>query len=129
MEAVAIVAPAGTNMSRFTSLLEAAPWRVEIRSENEAFLESGDRRAYFVRDDHLAEEYEETEIVRVLGLVPNPIFFALDFNDFSFGKQVLERIVDAPDLAVDTTHGTILRGSDFARRMREQPTWDWRRER
>jgi hypothetical protein len=126
MEAVAIIAPFGTQLSRITGLLDAPSWLVEIRSGTEAFIQSGDRRAYLVQDDHLMQEYSEEEIDQILRIVPNPIFFALDFNDLSLAKEVLARIADQHEFAVDDTHGTILRGTDFARRLKAEPTWDWR---
>jgi hypothetical protein len=126
MEGVVVAARVGTPISRFANLLRGRNWKLDLRSEDELVIESGEKHAYIIRDDGLTNEYD-SDITRILNLVSNPIFFAIEFNDFDFGKEVLEAIADAPDLAVDNDHGEILRGKDFISRMRQDRGWDWRR--
>lgn len=93
--------------------------RARGRIGRSARLRSSQRR--------VGDEYDALDIERILELVSNPVFFVLEFNDFEFGKKVLERILDTDGLAVDNDHGEILAGRDFAERMRRNRNWDWRK--
>ena len=127
MEGVVIAVRAGTTLTRFADLLRGQEWQVDLRSEDELVVESGERHAYIIRDDGLASEYDGADIMRVLLHVSNPIFLTLEFNDIDFAKDILELIGNAPDLVIDNDHGDILPGTDFIKRVRENRAWDWRR--
>ena len=91
-------------------------------------IERGGRRAYLRADARVADEMESEEASRVLGLIADPIFYTLDFSDIDLCKELLLAIADRGDLVIDNDHGIVLPGSEFARVLRSQGDWDWRRD-
>lgn len=127
MQSVVIVAWAGTQLDRFAECVSGSGWRVELRSDQELLISSGEKRVFIFRDERVMEEYDAREIHTLLERISNPVFFVFEFNDFEFGREVLRRVADSQHLIIDDDHGGMAVGTDFVKRLESQPTWDWRR--
>ena len=128
MQGIVLIAPRGTTVSEFADVLRKEKYTVEVRSPEDLFLESGSRRIYIYSEDVDTDldEYNRDEQTAILTIISNPIFYSVDFSDLAFLKEVLCKIAARPDLIIDNDHGNILRGTDFVRRLQENPDWDWR---
>jgi hypothetical protein len=131
MESVIVIAPRpheiefGTRLSapRLPRGLSLAP------SEPGSFvITDGGRRVYVRRNDSIVNELDADELARIRALIPDPIFYSVDFSDIELCRVVLLSLVDDANLLIDNDHGVLLRGSDFVRVLRSQSNWDWRRD-
>ncbi len=91
-------------------------------------VERDGARVYITTAMGIQAEYEPEALERILSVVPTPLFYAVDFNDIALCREVLLAVCDDATLIVDNDHGVILQGHRYAQRLRDEPTWDWRRE-
>ncbi len=89
-------------------------------------FESGNLHAVVAAAPNVLLELDEEEKAEIRALVAEPRYFSFEFNDLAFAKRILSTLANDPNLAVDDDHGGLHRGSDFVRRMREFPAWEWR---
>jgi hypothetical protein len=113
----------------FEQLRQAIPatYRVDDAGNDRVVIESGGRRAYLGPDARIVDEMEPEEASRIADMIPEPIFYTLDFSDISLGKELLVAIADRGDVVIDNDHGVVLSGSEFVRLLRSHGDWDWRR--
>lgn len=111
-----------------TRFAEIAKLRWEISDVDEHHCVVGNDRMHVIinTDETIKNDYDEEEIAAVLQMVPEPQFFIFEFNEFEFGKEVLEELTDASDIAIDDDHGNILSGTEFCSKIRNNVSYDWR---
>lgn len=125
MNSVIVAATNGTCVRRFADIARCR-WSVRDVSDLHCVVADGDNHVIINLDDSIACDYDEEEMLCVRSVVPNPAFFMFEFSDFAFGKEVLSRLVDGADVAVDDDHGHVMRGTEFCRRLRDEGGFDWR---
>jgi len=89
-------------------------------------LDDGTSRLYVVRNEAVRDDFDPEHLGRIVSLLPDPIFYSVDFSDIALCRRVLEVIANDPKLVVDNDHGVILPGSDFVQLLQSQHDWDWR---
>jgi hypothetical protein len=93
-------------------------------------LEDADSTCYLDMDDtELALiGYEGEDDLRdfIHARVADPVSFGLAYRDIEFCKRLLLRLADDPRMIVDNDFGVTVTGDEMARRIRQNPRWDWR---
>ena len=107
----------------------ALGWKVAETASGGLVIEDGGARVYLSRNDAVAEDREPEARARTAAAAPEPVFYTVDFTDLNLCRRALLAIADDPRLLIDNDHGVLLSGVDFARVLRSQPDWDWRRDR
>jgi hypothetical protein len=94
-------------------------------------LEESGSYCYLDRDDgeDVLLGYEAATKELILSRLADPVDFDLAYRDIEFCKRLLLRLADDPRTVVDDGFGLVLPGDEFARRIRENPGWDWRVQR
>lgn len=125
MDSVIIVTRRGVDLDQLRRTIPPT-YSVDDAANERIVIESVGRRAYLGADARIADEMEPEEASRILGMIPEPTFYTLDFSDISLCKELLLVIADRSDVLIDNDHGVVLSGSDFVRVLRSQRDWDWR---
>jgi len=126
VESVLLVAPDDYD-TKFRRRLEER-WTVTEGAGPACVVEEHDTRVYLARNPYAPTELEPQELEEIRAVIPNPIFYTLDFTDILLCRSVLETIANDPRLLIDNDHGVRLSGTDFIRMLRSQRDWDWRRD-
>ncbi|HEX2873268.1 MAG TPA: hypothetical protein VHP33_18545 [Polyangiaceae bacterium] len=103
-----------------------AQYSVEDTANQRIVIELGGRRVYLGTDPRVAGEMDPEEAACIEGMIPDPAFHSLDFNDISMCRELLLALADRSDVVVYNDHGLILPGSEFVQLLREHQDWDWR---
>jgi hypothetical protein len=85
-------------------------------------------RLYVSLDQWTEGELGMERLTWIREKIADPIFYGLDFSDMRLCREIIQAIADDPRILVDNDHGTIVSGSEFVRRVRHMPEWDWRME-
>jgi hypothetical protein len=123
VESLVIIAPQdyGTQLKAYLG----AKWEFSESDCGVCAVQDGNSRVYLARNDSVWDELEPEDHELILAVIPEPVFYTLDFNDLSFCRRVLPCLIDDPKLLVDNDHGVRLPGPEFARILREKPSWNW----
>lgn len=127
MESVIIIAP-----REYRAELESrlrAEFTLAAGSAGALVIDNSTSRIYIRRDDLVRGELETLQLERILVVIPQPVFYAVDFSDIALCRRVLLLIADDPLLLIDNDHGGLLPGPEFVDLIRSRPEWDWRGER
>jgi hypothetical protein len=127
MESIIIVAKRGFELEQLRRAIPSE-FSVDEAANGRIVIERDGRRAYLGTDALVVDELEPEEASRLLRMMPDPIFYTLDFSDISLCKELLIAIADRSDVIVDNDHGVVLPGSEYVRILRSQIDWDWRKE-
>jgi hypothetical protein len=126
MESVIIVTP-GEYDARFRARIPAK-YGMSVREGGVLIVEDGRTRIYIAKNDSVRGELGAAQLEVVAAATEAPTFYAVDFTDLAFCRDILMAVADDPDVLVDNDHGVLLAGSDFVRVLRSQGSWDWRRD-
>jgi len=91
-------------------------------------ITDGDTRIYIYPNDSIRDELVREELDRITSRISDPVFYTVDFSDISFCRTLLLNIADDLELLVDNDHGRLLPGPEFVQILRNNPMWDWRRD-
>lgn len=125
MGSVIVITNKEWSATRFAEIAKLR-WEISGLDEHHCVVGNGQMHVIINADQTINNDYDDEEIAAVLEMVPEPKFFIFEFNDFEFGKEVLEELADASDIAVDDDHGNILIGTEFCSRIRNNVSYDWR---
>ena len=127
MESIIIAAP----YSYDVTLRSRIPGKYVVREGDAGttVIEDGNTRIYVSQNESIRSDLEDRQLATVIGTIPSPVFYSIDFSDVAFCRDILLAIADDPDILVDNDHGVMLPGSEFVRVLRSQHDWDWRRDR
>lgn len=116
-----------TNNDQYNKLVARIPSRFQTyRNAPESIaIEDGERHAYLVREDSGVSGIEQEQIDAIQAVIPNPFFVSLEYNSLSLCRELLVNLADDPNLLIDNDNGTVISGSQFVARLRQNPTWDW----
>jgi hypothetical protein len=90
--------------------------------------ESKERRVYISLDSLVESEFSSEQLDFINNKVSSPVFYCVDFSDIEICKIVIQKIANDEKIFIDNDHGLVLSGSEYIRRMKLQPSWDWRIE-
>jgi hypothetical protein len=112
----------------FGALRRAIPdnYEVDDAANGCIVIEREGQRLYLGPDPHIPDELEPEEALRIFSMIPDAKFYTLDYSDISLCKDLLNAMVDRPDVLVDNNHGVLLPGPEFLQLLRSRPDWDWR---
>lgn len=127
MDSITIVTTRGYDLRHLRRSIPPT-YRVNHAANERIVIESGGRRAYLGADARIANEMEPEESSHILGMIPEPIFYTLDFTDINLCKELLLAIADRGDVLIDNDHGVVLPGSEFVQILRSRGNWDWRHD-
>ncbi len=96
-----------------------------FESPSRVVLKSGGNYVAINADDDILQHYEQAELEYIA--FSNPKFYLIEFNDFILLKKLLPLVADDSHIWIDNDHGDILQGPLFVNRVKQHPTWDWRR--
>jgi hypothetical protein len=126
MDSVIIAVPGG-----YEARLEATLAAIETFSKNGEsswVVDGGMSRVFVSRNEFVATELEPERWEQIASVIPQPVFYTVDFSDIDLCRRVLMLLADDPNLLVDNDHGVVLAGPEFVRLLRGRGDWDWRRD-
>jgi len=126
MESVILVAPC-VYIAKFKSRIHAK-FHVDEGGAGGMVIDDGKTTIYILQDDSIRDDLAQEQI-DLVSTMQDPIFYAPDFVDIDFCREVLTMIADDPAILVDNDHGIMMVGSEFVRMIKSQLDWDWRRDR
>jgi len=126
MEAVTLIVPHGYDLEVNAKLPSAGD--VSRGGSDPFAVESGGARVYVVQNPHAFEELDPEGLRQIRSVIPDPVFYSVDYSDLDLCERVLVALADDAALLVDNDHGVVLSGAAFVEEIRARPGWDWRSE-
>ncbi len=102
--------------------------QVSEGADGTTVVEYAGSRVYISRNDAVRDDLDSDRLRRILSLVPDPVFYTIDYSDIESCRSILSSLANDSRLFVDNDHGVLLPGSDFVSALRARPDWDWRRD-
>lgn len=127
MESLIVIAPRALELDMKARI--PPHFRVSRGIDGTHVIEGGSSRLYLVHDDSIAQDFAPAELREIESMIVSPTFYALDFSEIDFCRQIVCAIANDPRVLIDNDHGTRLAGDAFVRRWSREPDWDWRFER
>jgi hypothetical protein len=88
-------------------------------------LEEEGSRVYVGKDDSVCDDFDAEELEYIHSVIPEPVFYYVDFSDIALCRKVLESIADDTAILIDNDFGLCIRGSEFIKLLRDRPHWNW----
>lgn len=126
MNSVFVATPSTITLKNLATLAEK-DWHTRM-SEDRFVIEDENNYLIIRPAENLKEELNDQEIATVLKITGSTTFYEFSYRDINLIKMVLLTVADSDDFAVDDDHGTLLSGSEFSQRIRENPDLDWRKD-
>jgi hypothetical protein len=107
--------------------IEQLGFSVDRRIPGDLLVSDGVSHVWLFEAGRLEDNYEPEEIEVVERLIKGPKVLGLRMGKGSeeMTHRILMRVGDDMNIVLDNSHDTILRGSEFVRRVRENPEWVW----
>ena len=93
---------------------------VEIYSK-----ENNTERVQIEIDNQILQYYEEQEIKIINEKFTNPKVFCFYFKDIRFIKKIILNFDIMCDFLIDNDNGLITNYTNFVKKVKENPDWDW----
>ncbi len=124
MDSVIIVAPRDYDAELRARL--ATRWTPSESEDGVWAIEDDGQRVYVSRNNYVRDELDQERLRRITAIMPDPVFYTIDFSDVDLCRRVLLSVADDSSLLVDNDRGVLLSGAEFIQVLLNQPGWDWR---